>query len=122
MRMIKRNIIFLALFFPIAGCNVYTKTHFKMLAPVSSPVPADTLYEVLGPAEGSSSQLNFFWAFPVTKRLSIPQAISEAVNSKGGDNLIEVKIWHERQIWVVGSIDIVYVKGIVIRYINKRKD
>ncbi len=73
-------------------------------------------YEVLGEAEGQSSSFNLLWVIPVTPRIDYDKAVNQAVQSKRGDNLIDVRTWKERQVWILGYIEILYVKGKVIRY------
>lgn len=98
----------------MAGC-VSVKTN---LTGVSTNARAmDSMdYEVLGEAEGMHSAFRLFWFFPVTPRADREKAIEEAVASKGGDNLIFVRTWRERQHWVLGTVDIIHVRGSVIRY------
>jgi hypothetical protein len=73
-------------------------------------------YEVIGESEGESSSFTLLWFFPVTRGLSYKEAVDEAVARKQGDNLIEVESYHERQWWIVGTIEVLTVKGKVIRY------
>lgn len=73
-------------------------------------------YEVLGEAEGMHSAFRLFWILPVTPRADREKAVEEAVASKGGDNLIFVRTWRERQHWVLGTVDIIHVRGLVVRY------
>ncbi len=73
-------------------------------------------YRILGDAEGSSSSFNLLWLLPVTPRIDYDRAVGEAVNSLRGDNLINVRTWFERQIWIIGMVEILHVKGTVIQY------
>ena len=73
-------------------------------------------YTVLGEAEGQSSSFNLLWIIPVTPRLDYSKAVNQAVESKNGDNLIDVRTWKERQVWLLGLVEILYVRGKVIRY------
>jgi len=75
-------------------------------------------YEVLGDAEGYSSSFTLFWLFPFGQP-SVDDAIAEAVRSKGGDNLINMNIYREREIYITGTVNAVRVTGRVIKYINK---
>ena len=52
----------------------------------------------------------------------INDAIEQAINSKGGDNLINIKWWLERRYWIVGTVDILYVEGTVIRYMDEGEE
>ena len=72
-------------------------------------------YDILGDAEGYSSSFTLFWLFPFG-RPSVDDAIAEAVRSKGGDNLINVSIYKERDIYITGTVEAVRVTGKVIKY------
>jgi hypothetical protein len=73
-------------------------------------------YEVLGGAEGASSSFRLFWIAPVTPDLSIDEAVTEAIRSKGGDNLIEMCMSYHRDVYIVGTVEGIRVTGKVIRY------
>jgi hypothetical protein len=73
-------------------------------------------YRILGEAEGTSSSFNLLWLLPVTPRIDYDRAVGEAIKSLRGDNLINVRTWHERQIWIIGMVEILHVKGTVIQY------
>lgn len=90
------------------------RTHVKGIEPSARPLNTGK-YEIIEPAEFAVSSFKLFWIFPVTPDLKIHETIEEAVNNRGGDNLIEMQVWHERQYWIVGIVDIIHVKGIVIR-------
>ena len=101
----------------LSGC-IYTKIHAVGIQPSAQSRPAP-LYETLGEAEGMSSSYTFLWALPVTPHITLDEAYNEAIRSKGGDNLIGMSIWREKQVWILGTIDTIRVKGTVIRTINK---
>jgi hypothetical protein len=73
-------------------------------------------YEDLGTAEGESSCFHLFWFLPVTPPLDYDKAVTDAISKKNGDNLINLRFWIERQINIMGTIHVLYVKGNVIRY------
>jgi hypothetical protein len=75
-------------------------------------------YEIIGEAEGVSSEYKLFWLFSVTPRANINEAIDDAIKSKGGDNLIETVITREKNVYIVGTVNNIYVKGKVIRYLH----
>ena len=95
------------------GC-VYVKTHPAGLIP-SAREPEARTGETLGEAEGESSSFTLLWFCPVTKPASVGDAIQTAVRSKGGDNLTGASMWSEKQVWILGTIDTIYVKGTVVR-------
>jgi len=72
-------------------------------------------YDILGDAEGYSSSFAFFWLFSFGQP-SIDEAIVEAVRSKGGDNLIDINFYREREIYITGTVNAVRVTGKVIKY------
>jgi len=73
-------------------------------------------YTVIGESEAQSSSFNLLWLLPVTPRISYGEAVSRAIDDKKGDDLIEVRTWIERQIWILGMVEILHVRGTVIRY------
>ncbi len=75
-------------------------------------------YEVLGEAEGISSSFRLFWIFPVTPAANNIEAVDDAVKSKGGENLIEAVFTRESKVYIIGTVNNIYVKGKVIRYIQ----
>lgn len=101
----------------LSGC-IYTKIHAVGLQSSAQSRPAPS-YETLGEAEGMSSSFTFLWALPLTPRITLDEAYNEAIRSKGGDNLIGMSIWREKQVWILGTIDTIRVKGTVIRTLHK---
>lgn len=73
-------------------------------------------YEIVGEAESFTSNFNLLWFFNVTPLANFDRAISDAINQKNGDDLIDVSWWIERQYWIVGTINIIHIKGKVIKY------
>ena len=73
-------------------------------------------YRILGESEGTSSSFNLIWFIPVTPRVNYEKAVNDAITGMRGDNLIEVKTWIERQVWILGMVEILHVKGKVIQY------
>lgn len=76
-------------------------------------------YEILGTAEGTSSSFRLFWLIPVTPASTCDEAVDDAIKSKGGDNLIEAVFTRESLVYIIGTVDNIYVKGKVIRYTSK---
>ncbi|MGL4368423.1 MAG: hypothetical protein ACRCUT_01930 [Spirochaetota bacterium] len=98
----------------LSGC-LYTKTRPRGLEPSAQPAK-NFAYAELGTAEGTSSAFTLLWILPVTPRASVDEAIEEAVRSKGGDTLIRMTVRSQRQVWVLGTVENIYVTGTVIRY------
>ncbi len=103
--------------FMMTGC-LHVQTSARGIQPNAKPMQKD-IYQELGPASGMNSGFRLLWFIPVTPCPCADKAVNDAIYSKGGDNLIEVRYWHERQYWLVGTVDIIHVEGVVIRYSSK---
>lgn len=75
-----------------------------------------THYRIVGDSEGKSSSFNLFWLIPVTPRVNYDRAVRDAISNKRGDSIIDIRTWIERQIWIVGMVEILHVRGTVIQY------
>jgi hypothetical protein len=96
------------------GC-LYNRTRLTDISPQAKVIESGR-YRVLGVSEGTSSSFNLLWFIPVTPRIDYDRAVNEAVAGMRGDNIIEVKTWIERQVWIVGLVEILHVRGTVIQY------
>lgn len=113
----KYFMIILACLIPVlslSGCLSF-RTHPKGIKPFAYEMK-NKKYEVVKSSKGQSSGFKLFWFIPVTDKAALERAYATAINKEGGDNLINVRLWHERQYWIVGTIDVLYVEGDVIRY------
>ncbi len=99
------------------GCLSF-RSHAAGIEP-SARLMTSSGYEILGEAEGTSSSFRLFWFIPVTPDASFREASDDAIKSKGGDNLIEAVYTRESLVYIVGTVNNIYVKGKVIRYIQK---
>jgi len=97
-----------------SGC-LYKGVRVAGLEPHAKVMESNT-YRVLGEAEGTSSSFHLLWIVPVTPRIDYDRAAGEAINRLRGDNLINVRTWFERQVWIIGMVEILHVKGTVIQY------
>ncbi len=100
----------------IPGC-ISLKSHPLGIVP-STGETGSMEYEVIGEAAGSSSMFRLFWIIPVTPDMNYDEAVTEAVRSRGGDNLIDVTSWREHNVYIVGIVDVIHIKGKVIRYLK----
>jgi hypothetical protein len=75
-------------------------------------------YKVLGEEEVLTSNFNLLWIFSVTNPPDIGLAVTEAVNRKGGDAMIDLRIWRETQLWIVGTVQVLHIRGKIIKYID----
>ena len=97
-----------------SGC-ICIQTNVAGLEPQARALESGD-YVDLGVSEGESSSFHLFWFFPVTTPMDYNLAIEDAISSKGGENLINVRFWIERQFWIVGTVQVLHVRGNVIRY------
>ena len=100
----------------MTGC-LYFRSHPDGIQPIAKETDYYN-YEILGDAEGSSSRFALLWFIPVTPPVTYDEAVTEAIRSKGGDNLVEVTSWSETKTYIVGTVYVLHVKGKVIRYIS----
>lgn len=100
--------------FFLSGC-LYSKSHPVGVEP-SAKIMEPFEYEIAGEGEGSASSFTLFFMIRVTPGLDSGEAVDEAVKSRGGDNLIEAVFTRERRVYIIGTVDIIHVKGKVIRY------
>jgi hypothetical protein len=101
----------------VSGC-LHQRVRSTGIGP-QAKVMENKKYRVLGESEGQSSSFNLLWFIPVTLRLDYDRAVNDAISKMNGDNLIEVRTWKEVQIWIVGMVEILHVKGKVIQYERK---
>lgn len=76
-------------------------------------------YEVLGQAEAKVSNFALLWLVNVTENPDYDRAIREMISEKGGDDVINVSFWIEKQHWLLGTVNIMHIRGTVIRYIQE---
>jgi hypothetical protein len=100
----------------LPGC-IYSKSHPVGIEP-SAKLMESTKYEIIGDGEGSASSFTLFSVIRVTPELNSSAAIDEAVKSRGGDNLIEAVFTKEKRVYIIGTVDIIHVKGKVVRYLR----
>ena len=96
---------------------LYSKSHPAGVEP-SAKYMESAAYEVIGNGEGSASSFTLFSIIRVTPALDSSEAVDEAVKSRGGDNLIEAVFTKEKRVYIIGTVDIIHVKGKVVRYLK----
>jgi hypothetical protein len=97
----------------LQGCVSFS--HPQGFEPKLGPL-RDLPYEVIGEAESDVSNFNLIWFINVTPKPNFERAIADVINQKGGDDLIEVRWWRERQYWILGTVNIIHIRGKVIKY------
>jgi hypothetical protein len=91
-----------------AGC---TGIPYKM----ATVEPDHSKYEVLGPASGKARGFMILNLIPIGQNSKIEKAIEKAIQSKGGDELIDISI-QESWFWAyVLNSYAVEVEGIVLK-------
>jgi hypothetical protein len=98
----------------LSGC-LSVRKHAAGIEPLARALEQSD-FEDLGESDGESSSFILLWLIPVTRPLSYDAAVDDAISKKDGDNLINVRSWIERQYWVMGTVQVLRVKGSVIRY------
>ncbi|HPS57066.1 MAG TPA: hypothetical protein PK514_03080 [Spirochaetota bacterium] len=100
----------------MCGC-LYGRVHPLAIEP-GAKVMRSSAYQVLGEAEGASSSFTLLGIFNVTPGLDPERAVDQAIRSLGGDNLIECVYYSETRVYIVGVVNVVRVRGKVIRYLQ----
>ncbi|HOP62834.1 MAG TPA: hypothetical protein PK358_06980 [Spirochaetota bacterium] len=113
---VKVSVLLLPVLFLSTGC-LYSGAHPLGVEP-SAKFMESAEYEVIGDGEGRSSSFTLFSLVRVTSGCDGNEAVDEAVKCRGGDNLIEAVFTRERKIYIIGTVDIIHVKGKVIRYLR----
>lgn len=101
----------------LTGCIVYRGYHQWGYEPQVSRLRSGN-YEVLGQAEARVSNFALLWLVNVTDNPDYDRAIREMISEKGGDDIINVSYWIEKQHWLLGTVNIMHIRGTVIRYIQ----
>lgn len=101
----------------ITGCISVSKNPVAIDA--SARPMENRTFEVGEEAKGVSSSFKLFWFIPVTKKASLDTAIDRALAPTGADNLVEMRAYQEREIWILGMIDLYRVEGVAVHYNDK---
>ena len=86
-----------------------------LIEPAAMPLK-DQPYKILGPARGEASSYDFLWFINATGGANMDRAVQEMINARGGDALIDLRVYEERQYWILGTIHILDIEGKVIQY------
>lgn len=119
------TLLFLVSCFNCAGAVVEKGGHVRNvhLTPQATIVRSSN-YKILESSNGESSTLFLFGLFPVTERLDIEYAMSQAVQKiPGGQSLIDVEFWHETHAFFpLGTVSVLKVEGMVISFETEQKE
>lgn len=63
-----------------------------------------------------TSSFNLFWIWTVTPPGDMNRAIKASLSENEADNLINLTWSIERQYWLVGTVQIIHIKGTPIQY------
>ncbi len=112
---IKVVIIFLIPFAVVCASCVSLSTKAGGIEPGFLPMEGKK-YEVAGKASGESSSFYFLWLIPFTPQHRLEEALRLAMQEKGADNLIDIRWYVERQIWILGTVYVIHAEGTAIRF------
>jgi hypothetical protein len=99
----------------LSGCLLYQRITPRLMEPsvtLLRPVP----WETVGEAEAQVSQFSLFWVATVTAPPDLSAALRQMVAEKGGDDVINIRMWHRKRHLILGTVDVFHVRGTVIRY------
>ncbi len=85
------------------------------MATSSTPLTGKTIAQNLGKAEGRSGTIDILMCYSIG-RPDIDLAIQRAVESKGGDALINVRVYQEISYFIAVSYTVVIVTGDVVKF------
>ena len=102
-----------AVLMSVTGCvRAYHQWAYE---PQVSPLQSSS-YEVIGEAESKVSNFSLLWVWSVTEHPDYDRAIREMISEKGGDDVIDVSFWIEKQQWILGTVNVMHIRATVIRY------
>jgi hypothetical protein len=102
----------------MSGCIVYRGYHQWGYEPQVAKLKSPR-YEVLGQAEAKVSNFSLLWVWSVTRDHDYDRAIREMISEKGGDDVIELSFWVDKQHWLLGTVTVMRIRGTVIRYVEE---
>ncbi len=111
------RVLLLIIIFAISlfsGC-IYSRVKSSGIEPYVSQLRSSE-YEIVGEAETQISNMSLLFLVSVTPRPDYNSAILEMVSEKGGDDIIDVRTWIEKQHWIFGTVTIMHIKGRIIKY------
>ena len=73
-------------------------------------------YEIMGKATGEDNYFCLLGLIPLTNSNTIPEALANAVSSRGGDAMINVTVESYAQWWFVVTRVVTIVQGDVIKF------
>ncbi len=98
----------------LSGC-IYSRVKTSGIEPYVSHLRSSD-YEIVGEAETQVSNMSLLFFVTVTPKPDYNSAILEMVSERGGDDIIDVRMWIEKQHWVFGTVTIMHIKGRIIKY------
>ena len=101
-----------------AGCSAnhagLRKTSPGSLVPSLTPIGRP--YKILGEAEARVSNFNVLWVANVTAAPDFERARRELIQSKSGDEIVQVSWFLEKEYWILGTINILHIKATVVKF------
>ena len=108
--------VFAALFLSFAGCS----TTPVCLTSAITPLDGKTIDVNLGKTKGSDTAYSVLGLFMIG-RPDIGTAVNDALNSSGGDTLINVHCYESYYYFILFSANTVVVQGDAVKLSNKSK-
>ena len=110
---------FSKLFVLVAVCSLFIVSgcarHGAGIAPSTTPLEGK-IYDIIGPADGSDSRISLLGILPITSSNDIRDAVVDALESSGGDALINVTVENVDRYWILWSSANTFVYGDAIRF------
>ena len=99
----------------LSGCATIPQGTAPSSSPLINTAGEDIKYRVLGPSEASAGHISLFGFIPLG-RADIDAAITEAINNKGGDNLINISYNIDYVNYFLFGMTSITIQGDVIKY------
>lgn len=117
MNNVTRTLLVLITASVLSGCVAFRITDKEGVTVPEKP----EFSEELGEATGRSSTFRLLWFIPVTERMDYEDALTDALRAKGGDAIINATYRRKYRIWILGTVKIYEVKGVVVRNLDKEE-
>jgi len=110
-----KHLIIALILLTLVGCATIPQGTAPSSSPLISTAGEDIKYRLLGPSEASAGHISLFGFIPLG-RTDIDAAITEAINNKGGDNLINIGYNVDYKYYILFGKTSLTLKGDAIKY------
>ena len=83
---------------------------------VPSLTNLDRPYTILGTAETRVSTFQLLWLANVSGPPDFERARRELTQQQKGDDVIQVSWYLEKEYWILGTVNILHIKGTVVKF------